>query len=191
MADNRLEVPGIFAPAPTGDLAARLLEELTGKHYRLVKELLHLELRQQPMNRFVEGSFRLAGSQDFEQLVSHRTALQAESNTQRPFDSALSIGNDLRSKTLYCWVDATGKIVASGSLYHDRTPKSSYINHVYVPIQHRRQGYAFALVHKLCELALEQKKIPSLSVDATNQPAYRLYLLMGFTLAARMGNFRR
>ncbi|MBV7326902.1 GNAT family N-acetyltransferase [Chloroflexi bacterium TSY] len=190
LARQNLDVPGIFAPAPTSRLAAKMLERLTGKHYQLVKEVLHLELQQPPKSRLTDGVFQAAESRDFNDLVSHRTALQEESNTQRPFDSAQSVRSDLENGTLYKWVDNRDRIVASASLYHDRTPTSAYIDHVYVAPMVRRQGYASALVSKLCECAVEQGRVPRLSVDAVNQPAYQTYLKIGFVLAGRMDNIR-
>ena len=189
VAHHDLDVPGIFAPAPTSRLTAKMLERLTGKHYQLVKELLHLELQQPPQSRFTDGVFQAAASQDFKRLVSHRTALQEETNTQRPFDSAQSIQSDLQNGTLYKWVD-NNRIVASASLYHDRTPTSAYIDHVYVEPMYRRQGYASALVSKLCQRAVEQGNVPRLSVDAVNQPAYQAYLKLGFVVSGRMDNLR-
>ena len=190
LARENFDVPGIFAPAPTSGVAAKMLTRLTGKTYQLVKEMLHLELRQSPKSRTVAGAFRAAESQDVGHVAAQRQALQDESNTQRPFDSALSVRTDLRDGALYIWVDSSNRIVASGSLYRAHTPTSSYINHVYVEPKHRRQGYASALVSKLCECAIESGSVPCLSVDPKNQPAYQVYLQLGFTLVARMGNFR-
>ncbi len=187
---NNLDVPGLFAPVPTSRTAAKILTKLTGMQYTLVKELLHLELRQPPRRRSVTGVFRAAKSQDTEQLILHRKALQDESNTQRPFDSAQSVWADLQDDALYIWVDNSNRIVASGSLYHAHTPTSSYFNHVYVEPKYRRQGYAAALVSKLCECAIEWGSVSRLSVDVKNQAACQLYLQIGFVVAARMDNFR-
>lgn len=190
LASCHLDVPGIFAPAPTSRLAAKCLENLIGKQYQLVKELLHLELQQPPKRRAAVGIFQAAIHQDLEHLASHRAAIQAESNTQRPFDAVQSIHADLQNGFLYKWIDDRDRIVASASIYYDRRPTSAYINHVYVEPVYRRQGYASALVGKLCEQALEQGRVPRLSVDAVNQPAYQAYLKLGFVLAARMDNIR-
>ncbi|MEM7116808.1 MAG: GNAT family N-acetyltransferase [Chloroflexota bacterium] len=184
------EVPGLFAPVPTSRLAAKLLQDLTGKQYHLAKELLHLELKQPPKSRSVDGTCQAATSQDLDHLTNHRIAIQAKSNTQRPFDSAKSVRSDIRDGALYQWVSGSGQIVASGSIYYDRMPTSAYLNHIYVEPTHRRQGYATALVSQLCEDAQAQERVPRLSVDAANQPAYQAYLKLGFALAARMDNFR-
>ena len=190
LASHEHEVLGIFAPAPTSQLMARALEKLTGMHYQLMKELYHLELHQLSTRHSTTGAFRVAENQDAEQLTAHREALQAESNTQRPFDSALSVTTDLQNDALYIWIDTDDRVVASASLYMDRTPRSAYINHVYVEPIYRRRGYASALVGELCQRVLEQGKVPRLAVDTDNHAAYQAYLKMGFMLAAQMENFR-
>lgn len=189
-AEHKLEILGIFAPAPTSRQMAQTLESLTGKPYHLVKELLHMELQQSPQSRAAVGTLQAAQSQDFDHLVVHRTAIQEEGNTQRPFDAAQSIQSDLQKGALYKWVHSSNRIVASASIYHDRMPTSAYINHVYVEPQHRRQGYASALVSQLCQQTMAQGRVPRLSVDAVNEAAYQVYLKLGFVLGARMDNLR-
>ncbi len=119
LANHQLTVPGIFVLVPTSRLLAQELERLTGVQYQLVKELLHMELRQSPAPRAVTGTLYVAKEHDAEQLAGHRKALQAESNTQRPFDSAQSVQQDLQKKALYTWVNRNDRIVASTSLYLD------------------------------------------------------------------------
>ena len=190
LTQHNLELPGIFAPTPTSRQTAQALQNLTGRNYRVVKELLHLELHRSPEHRTVVGSLRNAVPEDIDLLISHRQALQDESNTQRPFDSSQSVRSDLKNATIYTWTDDDNCVVASASLLEDLSPTSTYIDHVYVAPTHRRCGYASALVAQLCTRIREEGRTPRLSVDAANQAAYQAYIGIGFILAARMDNMR-
>ncbi|MEM8859408.1 MAG: GNAT family N-acetyltransferase [Chloroflexota bacterium] len=175
IVDSKYRVPGLFSPTPTSRTASEELMRLARERYQLVKALLHLELRQPLEPRRVSGKFRTAQTKDLQLIASHRSDLQAESNTQRPFDGLASAQTDLAAGSLFIWTDQHARVVASASLYQNRTPNGAYINHVYVKPEDRRKGYASAIVGQLCKVALEMGQIPTLAVDVDNKPAVLTY----------------
>lgn len=183
--------PGIFGPKDGCNDVRKALEALTEARYFVVKEMLHLHLGDLEEVGGVGGSVRRGAVPDLDAVVAHRRALQEELNTQRPYDSEVSVREDIAADCLWVWVGKDGEITSSVSAYPIRIPGSCYLDHVYTDPVQRGKGYAANLVHWLCRQNKREGQQLRLSVDASNLPAVNLYRRLGFNLGAEMQNLRR
>lgn len=91
---------------------------------------------------------------------------------------------EVDSGNLYLWiVDDTP--VAMAKLAH-RSLRHARINEVYTSRNHRKQGYASAIVAELCGQILEEGLTPLLYADAKNPDSNKVYQSIGFVEAGRI-----
>jgi len=190
LVDNDITFPGLFAPNPQSREFAAVYSRQSGRIYHVVKQQIHFQLDHLASVRPTPGGVRKATVDDRSTLIEFRTSSQAEGNTQRPFDSAMSVGADLANETIYVLENEDGQIVCSAGLYLLKSPQSGYIDNVYTPPNERNKGYSTHLVHEVCHIIQDLQRTARLSTDATNSPAIRSYQKVGFVAKCRMDNMR-
>jgi ribosomal protein S18 acetylase RimI-like enzyme len=192
IAEHKLEVPGIFAPKHVGALMAKALSALTGAQYRAVKHILHWTLSP-PVNLSDDGAqLRFATPDDIDRLVQMYTAMQAEMNTQRPFDAHQMVTAALNDKALFVGEVGQGEITCVGTVdLSDRESQYGEIGHIYTAPSYRGHGFARALIGHLAEEVFKTKSAVFLSSDASDTASRGLYSKMGFSIGAEMVNLRR
>lgn len=189
--EHRLEVPGIFAPKQVGALMAEALSALTGAQYRAVKHILHWTLSP-PVNLSDNGGqLRFATPDDIDRLVQMYTAMQAEMNTQRPFDPHQMVTAALNDKSLFVGEVGQGEITCVGTVdLSDRESQHGEIGHIYTAPTYRGRGFASALIGQLAQEVFKTKSAVFLSSDASDAASRGLYSKMGFSISAEVINLR-
>ncbi|AVX05688.1 hypothetical protein MXMO3_03182 [Maritalea myrionectae] len=192
LVQRGLHVPGIFAPQHAGLALADALGGLSGVRYRLAKRILHWEMASPVDPLEVEGRLRCATRGDRDALVEMYFAMQAEMNTQRPFDADAMVGTAIASKTLFVWEVRNGEIVCAGKVdLGDAGSKYGEVGNIYSVPAFRGRGIASALVGCLANEILKQKSVVFLSSDAADAPSSKLYKKIGFNVEVEMVNLRQ
>ena len=191
LVDEKLEVPGIFAPKGIANAFAKSYAEKTGEDFKLVKSLGHYGLTELGFTPVPLGHVRLATLEESQLLIQYRTDSQSEGNTQRPVDPTATIEGEIAARALYVLELQPGKIVSTGAIHWDRSPNSAYVDHIYTPPDHRGNGYATQLVYALSEIILAENLVARLSVDLENLPAIAVYEKLGYKMECQMNNLRK
>lgn len=192
IAEHNLEVPGIFAPKHVGALMAKALSALTGAQYRAVKHILHWALSPPVNLTEIGGQVRIATPDDIDTLVQMYTAMQAEMNTQRPFNAHQMVRATLSEKSLYILETQHGDIASVGTLdLSDHESSYGEVGHIYTAPSYRGRGFATVLIGHLARQIFKKKSAVFLSSDANDAPSRHLYEKMGFTADAEMVNLRQ
>lgn len=83
------------------------------------------------------------------------------------------------AKRLYFWKNTEGEPVAM-ALFTDNGDGSESLNNVFTMPQHRRKGYASALVYELSQIILKKEHLPMLYTDAGYEASNKCYESIGF-----------
>lgn len=93
----------------------------------------------------------------------------------------------IESGNLYLW-EVEEKICGMVNIAH-RSEKYARINNVYTSIEHRKRGYASAMVSEVCSMIIKEGLIPMLYADITNDDSNKVYKTIGFVKKGRIDNF--
>lgn len=192
LVQHRLHVPGIFAPQQAGLALADALSRLSGVRYRLAKRILHWETTSLDVPPEIEGKLRCAKEGDRDTLVDIYMAMQAEMNTQRPFDAYSMVRTAIANQKLFVWETPNDKIACAGKVdLGEVGSKFGEVSNIYSVPTFRGRGIASALVRCLTNKILEQKPAVFLSSDADDAPSFSLYKKIGFNIEVEMVNLRQ
>ena len=92
----------------------------------------------------------------------------------------------LDSGNLYLW-EVEDEICGMVNIAH-RSEKYARINNVYISIEHRKRGYASAMVSEICLMLIKEGLIPMLYADITNDDSNKVYKTIGFVKKGRIDN---
>lgn len=84
------------------------------------------------------------------------------------------------AKRCFFWKNEEGEPV-SMALYTDNGDGSESLNNVFTMPQHRRKGYASALVYEVAQMILKKEHMPMLYTDAGYEASNKCYEKLGFT----------
>jgi predicted GNAT family acetyltransferase len=191
LADDGLDLPGVTGADPEGERFAL--------HWSARREVVHrlsmaqgiyglTSLRQVAE---VSGSMRDATTGDRELLVAWMRAFSEEAlPDESPVDLARMV--DLRLTAteagLVLWVDG-GPVSVAG--FGGRTPHGIRIGPVYTPPEHRRRGYATALVAGVSGRLLSQgRRFCFLYTDLANPTSNRIYRNIGYEPVCESRDYR-
>jgi GNAT superfamily N-acetyltransferase len=71
-----------------------------------------------------------------------------------------------------------------------RSPRHGRINSVYTPFNHRKKGYASALVADICERLKAEGILPMLYADVKNPASNKIYKNLGFKESGKIADIR-
>ena len=114
---------------------------------------------------------------------------QRELLTLRPFDERAFVEESLAARRLHVWENAD-QVIAMASCDPERSSRSGYINHVFVPSKFRGAGYATALTRASSAQVLGTGRVVMLATDVVNAPAQRVYEKLGYDVVCEMHNVR-
>lgn len=186
---DRRRLPGVLANRPTGDWFVAAWRKATGVEARLtlaqgVFALDHVEEVHRP-----KGRARSASIRDIDALVPWLLDFQSEALPHEPLDPErtrrlLQLRLDASPGTgMWLW-DHGGKVV-SLSGYGGRTSTGIRIGPVYTPPEHRRQGFATALVAEQSRWLLDNgRNFCFLYTDLTNPTSNAIYERIGYRRVA-------
>lgn len=179
-------LPGVNA---TGDgegnvFISRWMQARPGTACRLARQEQIYDLTEVTMPSLPPGAFRKATPEDRDVLVEwldlfQQEALGIRDRTFVELTVDRRIGAPGELEGTYLWVDGEPRAMAMASR---PTPHGLCVRGVWTPTEHRRKGYASAVVSTLCARILEQGfEHCYLYADRANEASNRIYQDMGFT----------
>jgi predicted GNAT family acetyltransferase len=145
------------------------------------QKIYQLERVTQPVG--VGGRFRLAEESDREVLTHWSQAFAKESLPEKEHQTEeywrLRSERVIAARMAYLW-EVDGAPVATASTGRP-TKNGITVSGVYTPPEHRRHGYASALVADICQKMLDSgKRFCTLYTDVANPTSNKIYQAVGF-----------
>jgi predicted GNAT family acetyltransferase len=173
--------PGLVAAQPEAEVFAAAWAAKTGATSRTnrAQGVFSLDRVERPAP--VPGRMRDAVSGDRPLLLDWFRAFMEEAIGESPGAASTEHVVDHRleadSAGVVLWEDGPTVSLAA---FGNPTPNGNRIGPVYTPPEHRRRGYASALVAELSERLLEKKRFCFLFTDLANPTANRIYEQIGY-----------
>ncbi|HTE46482.1 MAG TPA: GNAT family N-acetyltransferase [Gemmatimonadaceae bacterium] len=145
------------------------------------------DCREVQMPRTVEGGHRLARAEDRGFLAAWVQQLSLEAlHESVTLESAAARADDhVERGSMYVWEVAGSAVSAAAAVAP--TPHGIRVNNVYTPPEHRRRGYASALVATLTQSLLDSGRMfVFLHTDLANATSNDLYVRIGYRPVADM-----
>ncbi|MFC5701457.1 GNAT family N-acetyltransferase [Cohnella faecalis] len=173
-------VPGVCARPATADFFAHAYAAARGYSYRtnMMLEAYRCEEAVKPLR--VKGSLRSARRDDVPRVAEFLAefAFDAFGLTVKPSSQVEDAESAVASGGLYLW-QVQGLPVSMASIAH-RSRRHARINGVYTPRNHRKNGYASALVAELSAVAASEGRNAMLYADKSNPDSNKVYRNIGF-----------
>jgi hypothetical protein len=175
------ELPGVVAAIPEVDTFADAWAAKTGAAPRKARAEGVFALERVRAAPDVAGRMRDADATDRPLLIDWFTAFADEAlgEDAAAEDPARVIDHRLtaREAGVVLWEDEQ---IVSLAAFGNPTPNGIRIGPVYTPPEHRRRGYASALVAELSERLLAKRRFCFLFTDLANPTANRVYEQIGY-----------
>jgi uncharacterized protein len=175
------KLPGVFGALPEAERFAAAWAAKTGAAPRKTRAEGVFALERVRPVRAVTGRMREADATDRPLLIDWFTAFAEEAlGEDAPAESPdLVIDHRLTAAAagVVLWDDDRPVSLAS---FGNPTPNGIRIGPVYTPPEHRRRGYASALVAELSERLLAERRFCFLFTDLANPTANRIYEQIGY-----------
>lgn len=174
------QVPGVNGVSDASDAFARIWQEKSGQPVRLSTQLRAYELREVRELEFSPGVMRIA-EDDCAQIAANMLNAMSEEIGQKQArlatrESALKI---IQQGGAFFWV--VDRQVVSFALANRPQVKGICISGVYTPPQHRRKGYARALVAEVSKEMLSRGyELTNLFTDLANPTSNKIYQEIGY-----------
>ncbi len=174
-------LPGVVGPV---DLSKRFVHEYAGLHglnYDLVMaERIHECVAVTPPPAVV-GRLVRADESHKQLLIDWWRAFRQETLPSEPDTAEASVTRDLAATAggIWLWLVDGEPVSVAGA--RGRTPNGIRVGPVYTPPEHRRKGYAAALVAQVTQLLLDEgRKTVFLFTDLANPTSNALYYRLGY-----------
>lgn len=182
------EVPGLMANAPFADRAAEIWTSLTGARVETrFAEGLH-ELTSVTDVPVPWGMARPATERDVDVLVGWIRAFWQEALPHHPTDPGRDrwiVESRIDADDAGFWLWESDGVPVSMAYFGDPTPNGMRISGVYTPPEHRRRGFATALVAELSRWFLDRgMRACFLYTDLSNPTSNAIYERIGYRRVA-------
>ena len=175
------ELPGIIAAQPEAEAFAKAWSAKTGVTSRVNRAQGVFSLERVEPPQPTPGRIRNAGAEDRPLVLEWWRAFLEEALGESPEPESVAHEVDHRLGAedggVVLWED--GETV-SLSGFGSPTPNGIRIGPVYTPPEHRRRGYASALVAELSERMLNERRFCFLYTDLANPTANKIYEQIGY-----------
>jgi predicted GNAT family acetyltransferase len=175
------ELPGIIAAQPEAEAFAKAWSAKTGVTSRVNRAQGVFSLERVEPPQPTPGRIRNAGAGDRPLVLDWWRAFLEEALGESPDPESVAHEVDHRLGAedggVVLWDD--GETV-SLSGFGSPTPNGIRIGPVYTPPEHRRRGYASALVAELSERMLNERRFCFLYTDLANPTANKIYEQIGY-----------
>jgi len=191
LVEQDVSLPGVTGLPRTAELFAERYgasRQLVGKTQMWMESYSCPSAPRKPSD--VRGRLRLAGLRDAPLVAANMAGFAAEALEGNPDPAShLAAAEWMASSgNLYLWA-LDDEVVSMANIAH-RSRRHGRINSVYTPREHRKQGYASAIVAELCGILQGEKLIPMLYADQTNPDANRVYRTVGFVPSGVLQDIR-
>jgi hypothetical protein len=183
-------LPGVLGPIETAQAFARAWCEPRGLTPRTGIEYVAHTLSAETYSgasRAVAGAMRLAGLADAPWIAEGIARFYEEVGVASPEPPHARAARLIEASDVAVW-ERDGAIVSMAALV-GRTPNGRRIADVYTPPEHRRHGYAEAVVAALSRHVLDEiARYCFLYTDASNPTAAAIYRRIGYREVARVSD---
>jgi len=187
LTEQHLELTGVTAPAPTAQAFADLWAARSGRAAHLKTALRTHQLRRVIPPPAVPGAMRPATQADASLLLPWIQGFHREIGEPSD-DLAPLLQRHLSRQGLWLW-DHHGPVAMA--VAGSPTPHGIRVNCVYTPREHRRHGYASALVGALSDRLLDSgRQFCFLFTDRANPTSNHIYAALGYEPVADFADYR-
>jgi hypothetical protein len=174
------QLPGVNGEVEASDTFAKIWNEKTGQEARLLINLRAYELRNVEDLDYPNGEMRVAEEADAQKATDMFNAMRGELVLQPGSATTLeSALKNIRLKRTFFWV-VDGEIVSITNAVRPQV-KGICISGVYTPPEHRRKGYARALVAEVSKEMLSRGyELANLFTDLSNPTSNKIYQEVGY-----------
>jgi predicted GNAT family acetyltransferase len=172
-------VDAVSAEAATARAVSGAIAAITGRRERLrIDEAMHVLETVAAMPPSAGGTFRLARQADRDVLIDWERAFVTEAGLGAAEHAARTVDRRLSAGSQFVW-DRAGPV--STAAINPVVAGTARIGPVYTPPEHRRRGYATALVADLSRHALRAgAERCMLFTDLANPASNRIYARIGY-----------
>jgi predicted GNAT family acetyltransferase len=172
-------LPGVNGVAEVSDRFADIWQSRTSQTARLQMRLRAYELKEVTEVGYPDGQMRIAVEGDAQQAVDLLNAMRVELNLQGRRATVESVLEIIRMERVFFW-ETAGKVVTV-TIANRPQIKGICISGVYTPPEHRRKGYARALVAEASKEMLSRGfEITNLFTDLANPTSNKIYQEVGY-----------
>lgn len=179
LRNTAIQVPGVIAPVELADPFANEWTHQTRETHQIKMNMRVYELRRVTLPIFPEGEFRRADIQDIPTIAAWIQAFALEAlHDQHDLD--LSRAEQLVTQgNVFVWF--RNGLPVSMTMKNRPIAHSITITAVYTPPDHRRKGYAGALVAQLSQRLLDEGyQFINLFTDLDNPTSNKIYQEVGY-----------
>jgi hypothetical protein len=171
-------IPAVLGPPNAAQAVAAEWAALHGGGWHLGMEQRMYRLDEVTAVTGVEGRIRVAGRADFDLAVRWGEAFSLDAGLRFETDREM-VARWIEREALHVW--EVGDSPVSMAVAQGRTPHGMRIGYVYTPPEHRRHGYAGALVAALSRKLLEEGvRFCVLYTDLSNATSNAIYQRVGY-----------
>ena len=172
-------LPGVNGVAEVSDTFSRIWQAQTGKSAGIRMRLRAYELREVVNVGFPEGAMRIAEEKDAQLTADLLNAMRVELMLQGDTSTAESLLEIIRLKRVFFW-ETTEQVVGI-TIANRPQIKGICVSGVYTPPEHRRKGYARALVAEVSREMLSRGfELTNLFTDLANPTSNKIYQEVGY-----------
>jgi predicted GNAT family acetyltransferase len=177
--EARYPVPAVLAPETLGRRFAKIWCARSGADSRVGMRQRVYELREVQSIRLPPGQCRAATAADLELVRDWAHGFHAACFGESEPTRAIRSGEDMvATGDLFLWFDG-GPVSMAGRTR--RTPHGQCVSYVYTPPEHRRRGYATAVVAHLSQRILDDGcEFCTLYTDLSNPTSNSIYQQIGY-----------
>jgi|MTBAKSStandDraft_1061840.scaffolds.fasta_scaffold00248_27 predicted GNAT family acetyltransferase len=180
LTSNGWQLPGVNGEEKASDAFAQIWKEKTGQEIRLSITLRAYELQEVEIIDYPLGEMRVAEEADAQKAADMLRAMQEELKLQASNSASLEGAlKSIRLKRTFFWV-VEGEVVSITIVVRPQI-KGICISGVYTPPEHRRKGYARALVAEVSKEMLSRGYgLTNLFTDLSNPTSNKIYQEVGY-----------
>lgn len=176
---NSIEIPGVIGPVDCAESFYNRWRAVSGKDGKVEMYQRVYELRQVRLPQLPSGFFRVARPEDAPLIASWMQAFELEAlNKDEPLKQEWA-ERFIRKGNAFIWEDHGQPV--SMAIKNRPLKHSATVSGVYTPLEHRRQGYASALVARLSQHLLDMGyAFVTLFTDLENPTSNAIYQKIGY-----------
>ena len=189
---QNITAPGVVGPSHSAEAFARIYSQIYSTPYKIATDQKIYQLDQVILPRAVEGHMIVAKSEHIDLGATWLMKFIDEAIPHEPStleNAKKIITTKIEKQELFVWINEAGIPVALDMAMRS-TRNGIAISFVYTPKEHRKKGYASALVAQTSQRMLDSgKKFCMLYTDATNPTSNGIYQKIGYNQIATSKNF--
>ena len=179
LQNNHLQVPGVIGPVEIAEQFTCAWKHHVAEEGEVSMRMRVYELRQVQMPNLPPGEFRMADKQDIPTITNWIQAFESEALHETHDLDYVRAENLITRGNVSTWV--RNDELVSMAMKNRPIAHSITVGGVYTPPEHRRQGYAGAVVAHLSQHLLDAGyQFVNLFTDLDNPTSNKIYQEVGY-----------